>query len=145
MNYLTAIALLQEAQFNTDDIDEESAAMIAAHCEYSAPEWLSNINCLEHWLFGANQSSATQKEMQGYYHKVWRLLYHFNHWILVTPSSQFWKLRLVIPSFSTLEITVVVRSLKRPEIEERHVLGKDDIENFHYKLQRTYVPAQSDP
>lgn len=145
MNYLTAVALVQEAQSCTLNVDEESAAMIAAHCEYSAPERLSNINCLDPWLFGANQSTATQTEKQGYYHKVWRLFYHFNHWIMFAPALQFWRLRLVKPSSSTLEITVVVCSLKGPEIEESHVIGKDDIEGSRFILKRVSVRTQSDP
>ena len=143
MNYLTAVSNIQDAQSHSLDVDEESAAIIAVHCTYFSPETLGKINFLEPWLFAT--SRATTDEKQKYYHKVWRLLYHFNHRIRFPPASHFWQLGLVTPSFCTLEVTVVVCSLGRAEEKETHTLGKYDTEDLDYILERTDIRIRGDP
>ena len=142
MNYLSAISLIQYAHFHGSSADEESAAMMAAHYKFPDPKVLSKVNCLEPWLFAENRAPSIQK--LEYYHKVWRLLYHFNHIILPPRASSFWQLKLVTPSFSTLEVTVVIRSLDGLETDETHVLGKDDIEGKNYRLLRSHVRSAND-
>ena len=73
MNYLTAIEDIQDGKHHRKLIDEESAALLNAHCSMTPSE--ININPLDPFLF-AKATGTTKEEQQEFYSNVWIL---FNH------------------------------------------------------------------
>ena len=135
MNYLTAILQIQRILCENGRIDDMSTALLATHCDSRAPTDCPEINCCDPWLFSGS-SDSTAEGRHEFYVKVWRLLNHRNHQITFA-ENQPMKLKLVIPNFSRLVVSVMfTRGVRSWGIR---VLYASDKENSSYTLSRYAV------
>ena len=133
MNFLTAVEEIQKALHQHKAIEAQSATLVGSYFDFfSTPDQFTRINCFDPWLF--TRALGTREDQQAYYRKVWQLLRHVSHHLVLIKLGLSVLLMRVIPQFPTLQVTIVVRG--GDGWEESLTLDQGDEEGSIFALSR---------